>query len=127
MDYDSPGNIRELMNCLERMMSFDSGPLLHFADLPTEVANYTRARSAVGFVSSAAVGGGRSVSAAAPVPPQPGIVPLQELERRAIQEALQHTRGDRTIAAQMLGIGRTTLYRKLKEYQIESVASPFHN
>jgi len=127
MDYDWPGNIRELMNCLERMMSFDSGPLLHFADLPTEVANYARSRSAVGFVSSAAVGGGRSVSVAAPVLAQHGIVPLQELERRAIQHALQHTRGDRTIAAHMLGIGRTTLYRKLKEYQLESGEMQLHN
>jgi DNA-binding NtrC family response regulator len=41
------------------------------------------------------------------------------LEKRAIQHALVHTRGDRTTAAQLLGIGRTTLYRKLKEYEIE--------
>jgi len=43
-------------------------------------------------------------------------VPLQEVERRAIEQALSYTRGDRTTAAQLLGIGRTTLYRKLKEY-----------
>jgi len=43
---------------------------------------------------------------------------LQELEKKAIQHALQHTKGDRTVAAQLLGIGRTTLYRKLKDYQI---------
>jgi DNA-binding NtrC family response regulator len=46
-------------------------------------------------------------------------VPLQELEKRAIQHAIQHTRGDCTVAAQMLGIGRTTLYRKLKEYRLQ--------
>jgi len=62
------------------------------------------------------VGGNR---AAAPQPSVPhGVVPLQELERRAIEHALQQTRGDRTTAAQLLGIGRTTLYRKLKEYRI---------
>lgn len=44
------------------------------------------------------------------------IVPLVELERMAILRALQYTRGDRMAAATMLGIGRTTLYRKLKEY-----------
>jgi DNA-binding NtrC family response regulator len=49
-----------------------------------------------------------------------GVVPLQELERRAIAHALKETRGDRTTAAQLLGIGRTTLYRKLKEYQIDA-------
>jgi len=41
---------------------------------------------------------------------------LAELEKRAILNALAYTKGDRTVAAAMLGIGRTTLYRKLKEY-----------
>jgi DNA-binding NtrC family response regulator len=45
-------------------------------------------------------------------------MPLQELERQAIKHALQQTKGDRTEAALLLGIGRTTLYRKLKEYQL---------
>jgi transcriptional regulator of acetoin/glycerol metabolism len=44
------------------------------------------------------------------------IMPLAELEKRAILSALEHTKGDRTVAAALLGIGRTTLYRKLKEY-----------
>ena len=118
MEYDWPGNIRELMNCLERMMSFNSGPLLHFGDLPTEVANFSRARTSTGFVSAVATGGGPG-SIATAVPPVQSIVPLQELEKRAIQHALQHTRGDRTTAAQLLGIGRTTLYRKLKEYELD--------
>ena len=42
---------------------------------------------------------------------------LAELERRAILNALEYTRGDRAVAAHLLGIGRTTLYRKLKEYE----------
>jgi transcriptional regulator of acetoin/glycerol metabolism len=46
------------------------------------------------------------------------IVPLTQIERRAILEALEYTKGDRAIAANLLGIGRTTLYRKLKEYQL---------
>jgi len=49
----------------------------------------------------------------------PVIVPLLELERRAIVNALEYTKGDRSVAAHLLGIGRTTLYRKLKEYQLE--------
>ena len=118
MDYDWPGNIRELMNCLERMMSFNSGPLLHFADLATGVANFSRAQTITGFVAAAA-GGARPGSVAAVNVPSQGIVPLRELEKRAIQQALQQTRGDRTTAAQLLGIGRTTLYRKLKEYQLD--------
>jgi transcriptional regulator of acetoin/glycerol metabolism len=48
----------------------------------------------------------------------PSIIPIMELERRAIMNALEYTRGDRTIAAHLLGIGRTTLYRKLKDYEL---------
>jgi DNA-binding NtrC family response regulator len=117
MDYHWPGNIRELMNCLERMMSFNSGPLLHFADLPTAVADFTRAKTMNGFV--AAVATSARPGSVATALPQQSIVTLQELEKRAIQHTLQHTRGDRTTAAQLLGIGRTTLYRKLKEYQLD--------
>ncbi len=112
MNYHWPGNVRELMNCLERMMSFNSGPLLHFTDLPTGVADQARAGSGAEFVAAAVVGGQLASS-------QQSVVPLHELEKRAILHALQHTNGDRTSAAQMLGIGRTTLYRKLKEYQLE--------
>ena len=46
------------------------------------------------------------------------ILPLPEMERRAIVHALEFTKGDRLMAAGLLGIGRTTLYRKLKEYQM---------
>ena len=112
LEYDWAGNIRELKNCLERMMSFNSGPLLHFEDLPTSVAYQIGETRAVALAAVA-------VAAGKPLVPQQVIVPLQELERRAIQQALQHTKGDRTVAAQMLGIGRTTLYRKLKDYRLE--------
>jgi transcriptional regulator of acetoin/glycerol metabolism len=59
-------------------------------------------------------------SAAAPIPfgGLPTVIPLVELERRAIMNALDYTKGDRAVAAHLLGIGRTTLYRKLKEYQL---------
>ena len=118
--YSWPGNVRELKNCLERMMAFNSGPLLHFADLPSSIANYARAvRSGGGGLAAMAkaVGnadqGGPELSPGvqSPVLPHQMVVPLQELERRAIQHALEHTHGDRTVAAQLLGIGRTTLYR----------------
>jgi len=55
-----------------------------------------------------------SASSARPCP----VLPLVEIERRAILHALDYTKGDRMMAASLLGIGRTTLYRKLKEYQI---------
>ena len=119
LDYDWPGNIRELKNCLERMMAFNSGPLLHYEDLPTSVAFHMRAKSGVALAVAAGTGMmSVRTTVVAPAFSQQAVVPLQELERRAIQHALEHTKGDRTVAAMMLGIGRTTLYRKVKDYQL---------
>ena len=67
---------------------------------------------------STAPAGERSESGDAP--PKRPILPLSELERRAILDALEYTKGDRAVAANLLGIGRTTLYRKLKEYHLAS-------
>lgn len=118
MAYDWPGNIRELKNCLDRMVDSGDGPLLPFMELPTSIINFARAgRTAIAATAAAAH------DPMNPFPPgladgASKVVPLSELERRAIGEALLETKGDRTIAAQLLGIGRTTLYRKLKEYQM---------
>jgi transcriptional regulator of acetoin/glycerol metabolism len=73
------------------------------------------------MMATAVSGGGASQpepSRFDPEPP-PAIMPLIEIERRAILEALAYTKGDNTMAAQLLGIGRTTLYRKLKEYRLD--------
>jgi DNA-binding NtrC family response regulator len=50
---------------------------------------------------------------------RPGMT-MEDLEREAISATLLHSRGNRRRAAEMLGIGERTLYRKLKEYQIEA-------
>ncbi len=49
-------------------------------------------------------------------PPSHGIVPMAELEKQTILAALSQVNGDKMLAARLLGIGKTTLYRKLKEY-----------
>jgi DNA-binding NtrC family response regulator len=49
---------------------------------------------------------------------------LSQIEKRTIIEALDYTKGDYNTAAQLLGIGRTTLYRKLKKYRLEDLAIP---
>jgi DNA-binding NtrC family response regulator len=123
MAYEWPGNIRELKNCIDRMLAFNSGPLLHFGDLPTGVVNGVRAEHPMVMAMAAGAAGSgphglRTVSMVASSigTNQGGVLPLQEVERQAIQQALTYTRGDRTTAAHLLGIGRTTLYRKLKEY-----------
>jgi two-component system response regulator HydG len=100
MNYDWPGNVRELENCLERTATLSSGPLLHVADLPSSVQNAGEA-------------------ALRKPTPRPSIVPLAQLERDAILSAIQQLGGDKLQAARMLGIGKTTLYRKLKEYALE--------
>jgi DNA-binding NtrC family response regulator len=136
LSYDWPGNVRELENCVQHMVAVNSGPLLHTADLPSNLQSHLIQKKAQYLM--AAVGResvlGPVASLAAPVqafeasqlalPPSsaeqaaPSIVPLHVLERRAILNALEYTKGDRAIAAHLLGIGRTTLYRKLKEYQL---------
>jgi len=60
-----------------------------------------------------------AVAAPIAVAPSSPVVPLAEIEKRAILGALEYTRGDRAVAAHLLGIGRTTLYRKLKEYRLD--------
>ena len=125
--YDWPGNVRELFNCMQQMIAMNSGPLLHTADLPSPLRNRlglarAEVRTMVAAAQSAPAGGQPETLFAAP--PEPVIMPLSEIEKRAILDALHYTKGDHTTAAHLLGIGRTTLYRKLKEYRLEDPASP---
>jgi two-component system response regulator HydG len=55
---------------------------------------------------------------------QTRILPLAELEKQAILDALQQLNGDKLMTARALGIGKTTLYRKLKEYGISHWVNP---
>lgn len=102
--YDWPGNIRELENCLERACALTSGPTIHLADLPTSIQNWITQREGV---------------LPEPSDASPAIKTLVELERDAILQAVDHLHGDKLEAAKLLGIGKTTLYRKLKEYGAE--------
>jgi DNA-binding NtrC family response regulator len=115
MRHDWPGNVRELHNAVERLVAMAQTPLLLPDDLPSTVLREGAERPH--SQAAAAIVGVRHVQAASPR----AILPLHEVEKRAIIEALEHTRGDRTVAAMMLGIGRTTLYRKLKQYELPVV------
>ena len=95
--YDWPGNVRELENAIERAVALGSGPIVHVGDLPSNL----------------------QYSASERVPEKDEILPLEELERRAILRTLRETGGDKLSAARMLGIGKTTLYRKLKQYHVD--------
>jgi transcriptional regulator with PAS, ATPase and Fis domain len=126
LSYDWPGNVRELENCIQHMVAINTGPLLHAAELPSMLQNHLMLKKAqalavaVGFQPLSKPPG--EASSHERRGPQESnyspIIPLTQMERRAILEALEYTKGDRAIAANLLGIGRTTLYRKLKEYQL---------
>jgi two-component system response regulator HydG len=96
--YEWPGNVRELENCLERAVAMSAGSVLQTSDFPPHI------RSA-------------ALRAADPGK-QARILPLAELEKQAIIDALRQLNGDKLMTARALGIGKTTLYRKLKEYGI---------
>jgi two-component system response regulator HydG len=95
MAYDWPGNIRELENAIARAVALGSGPILHVGDLPSNLQYSSMEKQ----------------------PENDDVVPLEALERRAIFRALRETAGDKLAAARLLGIGKTTLYRKLKQYE----------
>jgi DNA-binding NtrC family response regulator len=125
LSYDWPGNVRELENCIQHMVAVNSGPLLHVEDLPSGLQNHLIQKKSQYLMAAAAStagsvdGGSRGEDPVSPAAPAlPGVVPLVELERQAIFNALEYTRGDRALAAHLLGIGRTTLYRKIKEYHL---------
>ena len=132
LSYEWPGNVRELENRIQHMVAVNSGPLLHAADLPSSLQNHLLQKKTQYLTATASAWPGAeslpatlrthdpeySAPAVAIAMQNAPIIPLMELERRAIMNALDYTKGDRAVAAHLLGIGRTTLYRKLKEYQL---------
>jgi two-component system response regulator HydG len=101
--HDWPGNVRELRECLEYAAGPSSGPILDTMDLPPQIRS------------------GVLTPAAKPFPAKGGkIVPLAEVEKQTILHALERLNGDKLMTARALGIGKTTLYRKLKEYGVQA-------
>jgi two-component system response regulator HydG len=115
MQYDWPGNVRQLMNVMQNMVVIAEGDRLEPRHLPPEVkqavaGDRTTAATHAGFEDdSLAASGGGGTSAIA----------LDQLEKQAIRNTLRVTGGNREQAAKMLGIGERTLYRKLKEYGLK--------
>ena len=109
MQHDWPGNVRELEHAIQHMVAMNSGPWITPVELPSTVTN-KRIEIRVQNAESLNLAASPLSNQACPV------LPLAEVERREILRAIEYTKGDRTVAAALLGIGRTTLYRKLKEY-----------
>jgi DNA-binding NtrC family response regulator len=115
LSYDWPGNVRELEHCVQRMVAMHSEGAIRMSDLPTALSGHVAA-SDLRQLSHVVVEGGYLPEALhAPVSP---VIPLPETEKNAIAAALKETRGERSAAAKKLHIGRTTLYRKMKQYGI---------
>ena len=98
-NYDWPGNIRQLRNCIRTMVVMCDKDKLDLADIPPEIAQRPQLTA-----------GSRAAGLAG--------VSLNELEKQAIVETLAKTAGNREKAAKILGIGERTLYRKIKEYNL---------
>jgi len=97
--YDFPGNVRELENIIERGVALANGNRLEVAHLPEDlkVISVRTFRKKEGKIPS-----------------------LDEQERAYIQWVLKEIGGNKTAAAQILGIDRVSLWRKLKKYGLES-------
>ena len=98
-NYPWPGNVRELEHAIERAVVLTRGEVIEIADLPDTVRQ--------GPIGSA----GQLVI--------PIGTPMDEIERRVIHETLRQAKGDKTLAAQLLGIAARTIYRKLERHPSE--------
>jgi two-component system response regulator AtoC len=98
LSYAWPGNVRELRNCIERAVALTRFEQITVADLPEPIQNYQRSQLVLDL-------------------DDPGsLPPLDEVERRYILRVLEAVKGHRMRAAQILGLDRKTLYRKLERY-----------
>jgi two-component system, NtrC family, response regulator AtoC len=96
--YTWPGNVRELQNCIERAVAFTRFDELTVDDLPDKIQNY------------------RSTDVSIPGVESREILTMDEVERRYITRVLKQLDGNKTMAAELLGVDRRTLYRKLERW-----------
>ena len=109
--YHYPGNVRELENAIERAVVLCRQPIVDVEDLPQEIRS----------------GGARLESAGHAGPPRLSFAigtTLDEIERTSIRETLHYTKGDKRLAAQLLGIATRTIYRKLDRGEPGGAAEP---
>jgi two-component system response regulator HydG len=102
--YAWPGNVRELRNCIERAVALTEREELIVEDLPEAIRSYRASH----------------VLVASDDPSE--LVPMEEVERRYVLRVLEAVRGNKSLAARILGFDRKTLYRKLERYGVEGTA-----
>jgi two-component system, NtrC family, nitrogen regulation response regulator GlnG len=118
-NYGWPGNVRELVNLCRRLTVLAPGSELHLEDLPAELTGAQATASAGGDWTEALT---EWATRQAPSPSRPLLDDaLPAFERTLIRVALKHTQGHRQDAARLLGWGRNTLTRKLKELGMSDI------
>ena len=100
MQYDFPGNVRELENTIERAVLLETTELLQPSNLSPQILSMISFQPILSFPDSS------------------GILPLEEVERQTLAHALKVMDNNVTQTAQALKMSRSTLYRKLKFYQL---------
>lgn len=125
--YDWPGNVRELQNLMERAVLLSGGSVIlpaHFLLDPDTWPVFGEEEAPVDDTGEPAVfsATGEGMPAEAPSPAFDGaVIPLHEMERIMIAKGLEQTQGNRTQAADLLGISVRTLRNKLNEYRAQGL------
>ncbi|HVG34073.1 MAG TPA: sigma-54 dependent transcriptional regulator, partial [Pyrinomonadaceae bacterium] len=120
--YGWPGNVRQLRNCLERAVLLSNDNRITLSELPPEVARPTAApvmftQQQPGAASGAESSGGAAGQASFNASSSPAS--LREVERQQILAALEQTNWHRAKTAEILGISPSTLYRRLRDYDLD--------
>ena len=100
MKYSWPGNVRELENLVEMLLAYAKSPGVRLSDLPERILHGGPGKK------SGTLGD--------------EVLTLKEAERQLIINALAKSKGNKSLAAHMLGISRKSLYKKLDDYRINS-------
>ncbi len=109
--YNWPGNVRQLRNCLERAVLLSNNGQITVSELPPEVVRVSLAAALPVALQPGAL--------AEIATPNSGPLSLREVERQQILAALEQTSWHRGKTAELLGISPSTLYRRLRDYNLE--------
>ena len=118
MSYEWPGNVRELKHCIDSMAAMYSEGALQ-VDMPSAIAKHQASLGLHNLSAKVDVEPDTSQLPGWNLAPISPVISIPDGNRKAIANALAVTHGERSKAAELLGISRTTLYRKMKQYKFD--------